>query len=76
MFVIPSVKRTNSIWLPGPSQSGFRDRTSLRAEACESAWLYDRGMYLREDMVVMPSPGAAIYAVCCILLEDVEELSR
>jgi hypothetical protein len=29
------------------SQSGFRVKTSLNAEACESAWLYDNGMYLR-----------------------------
>lgn len=39
VLVIPSVNRTNSIWLPGPSQCGFKVRTSLNAEACESAWL-------------------------------------
>lgn len=39
VLVMPSVNRTNSIWLPGPSQSGFRVKASLRAEACESAWL-------------------------------------
>lgn len=39
VLVMPSVNRTSSMLLPGPSQSGFRVRTSLRAEACESAWL-------------------------------------
>jgi ABC-type enterochelin transport system permease subunit len=38
VFVIPSVKRTNSILLPGPSHSGLMVSTSLRAEVCESVW--------------------------------------
>ena len=49
VLVMPSVKRTNSIWLPGPSQCGLRVKTSLKADACESAWLYDCGMYRKDD---------------------------
>ena len=49
VLVIPSVNRTNSIWLPGPSQCGFRVKTSLKADACESAWLYDCGMYRKDE---------------------------
>lgn len=49
VLVMPSVNRTNSIWFPGPSQCGFRVKTSLKADACESAWLYNCGMYRKDD---------------------------
>lgn len=46
VFVIPSVNLTNSILLSPWPQSGFKARTSLKAEDWESAELYDNGMYL------------------------------
>lgn len=60
MFVIPSVNRTNSILFPGVSQSGFRVKTSLNAEACDSAWLYDNGMYLRGVETLSSLVGGSI----------------
>jgi hypothetical protein len=46
VLVIPSVNLTNSILLSPCPQSGFKARTSLNADAWESAGLYDNGMYL------------------------------
>ena len=56
VLVIPSVNRTNSILFPGPSQSGFRVKTSRRAEVSESALLYERGMYLKFDKALPLDP--------------------
>ena len=51
MFVMPSVKRTNSILFPGPSQSGLRARMRRRADAWEFAGEYEREMYRRAGAV-------------------------
>lgn len=55
VLVMPSVNRTNSMLLPGPSQSGLRVRISLRADDWESAWLYDRGMYRNSGVAALVS---------------------
>ena len=45
MLVMPSLNRMNSILPSTCSQWGNRDSTSRRADACDSAVLYESGMY-------------------------------
>lgn len=56
VLVMPSVKRTNSILFPGPSQSGLRVRMRRRADACESAEEYERGMCRSAGMAPLRLP--------------------